>query len=199
MKVTGEAVLHAPAERVWQALQDPAVLVRTLPGCERLETTGPDSYAMVVTAGVASMRGTYSGEVKLRDHQPPDSFVMSASGAGSPGTVSTEVQVRLAEQEGVTTLRYDADAVVGGMIGGVGQRMLASVAKKTAAEFFANVDAVLTGVAPAAVAEAAQRPGVFVAPTRVAARAGYLTGAVVGALIALAGVVVGGLLGRRRR
>lgn len=197
MKVSGEAVLHAPAERVWQALHDPAVLVRALPGCERLESTGPDTYTMVVTAGVASVRGTYSGEVKLHEEQPPDSFVMSASGAGSPGTVSTEVQVRLAEAAGVTTLRYDADSVVGGVIGGVGQRMLAGVAKKTAAEFFANVDGVLTGAAPAEAAEA-MRPGVFVAPARVATRAGYLAGAAVGALIALAGVIVGGLLGRRR-
>src|SRR5215471_3558860 len=110
MKVSGDAVLHAPIERVWEALNDPAVLVRTIPGCERLEATGPDSYTMVVTAGVASIKGTYSGEVKLSDQQRPGSFVMSASGAGAPGTVSTDVQVRLSEVDGGTRLTYDADA-----------------------------------------------------------------------------------------
>ncbi len=125
MRISDEVTLHAPLDRVWAALNDPAVLVRTLPGCERLESTGPDSYKMIVTAGVASIRGTYAGEVKLHDQQPPNSFVMTASGAGAPGTVSTEVQVRLAEVDGATQLRYEAEAVVGGMIGGVGQRMLA--------------------------------------------------------------------------
>jgi len=204
VKVSGQATLHAPIDRVWTALNDPAVLVRTIPGCERLEATGPDAYAMTVTAGVASIKGTYSGEVKLHDQQPPASFVMSASGAGGPGTVSTEVQVRLEEVDGATRLTYDADAVVGGMIGGVGQRMLAGVAKKTAGEFFAAVDDVLTGKAPALVTApataASAQDGVYVAPPKPARAVpeGFATGAVVGAVIALAGVLVGGLLGRRR-
>lgn len=203
MKVNGDAVLHAPVERVWAALNDPAVLVRTIPGCERLEATGPDAYSMTVTAGVASIRGTYSGEVKLHSQQPPGSFVMSATGAGAPGTVSTEVQVRLDEADGATRLTYDADAVVGGMIGGVGQRMLAGVARKLAGEFFTAVDDVLTGKAPEAIAapESPTMPRVYVDPGARPGRApreGFLPGALVGAAIALAGVLVGGLLGRRR-
>ena len=201
MRISDEVTLHAPLDRVWRALNDPAVLVQTLPGCERLEATGPDSYKMIVTAGVASIRGTYAGEVKLHDQQPPNSFVMTASGAGGPGTVSTEVQVRLVEVDGTTRLSYDADAVVGGMIGGVGQRMLAGVGKKMAGEFFAAVDDVLNGRAEApAAGPAAAEPGVFVAPARPSPfGAGFLPGALAGAAIALAGVLVGAILGRRRR
>jgi uncharacterized protein len=206
MKVTGEATLHAPIDRVWSALNDPAVLVRTIPGCERLEATGPDSYKMVVSAGVASIKGTYAGDVALTEQQQPNSFLMRASGAGGPGTVSTEVRVALAETgDGATRLSYDADAVVGGVIAGVGQRMLAAVAKKTAGEFFSAVDDVLTGRAvevPAPAAGApAEAPGVYVAPAAPAAAvsADFLRGALVGAAIALAGVLVGGLLGRRSR
>jgi len=146
MKVIGTATLHAPAGQVWAALSDPAVLVRTIPGCERLEVSGPDSYRMTVTAGVASVKGTYAGEICLFDRNEPTSFLMKASGAGSPGTVSTSVRVRLADGgDGSTRLSYDADAVVGGMIAGVGQRMLTSVAKRMAEEFFSSVDGVLTG------------------------------------------------------
>ena len=57
MKMSGEATLNAPVERVWAALNDPAVLVRTIPGCERLEEVGPDAYRMTVTAGVAVDQG----------------------------------------------------------------------------------------------------------------------------------------------
>ena len=66
MKVTGQATLHAPVEKVWEALLDPAVLVRTIPGCERLEATGDHSYAMTVTAGVAVSKASSSTVAKNR-------------------------------------------------------------------------------------------------------------------------------------
>ena len=148
MKVAGNAILHAPVETVYAALRDPRVLVRTIPGCERLEQLGEDAYAMTVTAGVASVRGTYAGDVRLTDHRAPHGFVLRASGSGAPGTVSADVTVELSPGDnGTTELSYDADAVVGGMIGGVGQRLLAGVAKRTAGEFFTAVDQVLTGQA----------------------------------------------------
>ena len=225
MKISGTAELNAPVDAVWSALTDPAVLVRTIPGCEQLEQTGPDAYRMTVTAGVASIKGTYQGEVALHDRQPPSSFLLRASGAGAPGTVSADVTVNLADAgDGRTRLAYDADAVVGGMIGGVGQRMLSGVAKKTAGEFFRNVDDVLTGKAvaeaPAAAAgagaggvpagvpaeagaAAVAGPAVFRAPQRAVGAVGvpggdFTKGAVFGAVVALLGAVVGGWVAGRR-
>ena len=111
---------------------------------------------MTVTAGVASIKGVYTGEVRLGDQQPPDSFVLTASGSGAPGTVSADVRVTLADAGGGTTaVTYDADAIVGGMVGGVGQRMLTGVAKKTAGEFFGAVDDVLNGRAASPAARSA--------------------------------------------
>ncbi|MEV1240848.1 carbon monoxide dehydrogenase subunit G [Nonomuraea sp. NPDC050022] len=140
MKVAGSAMIGVERHRVWDALQDPEVLVRTIPGCERLEETGPDTYRMTVTAGVASIKGVYQGEVSLSEPSAPESFVLRARGQGAPGTVEATVHVRLSEVDEGTRVDYDADAVVGGMIGGVGQRMLGSVAKRTAGEFFAAVE-----------------------------------------------------------
>lgn len=152
MKISGSAVVTAPLQRVWDALQDPAVLVRTIPGCEALETVGPDVYRMTVSAGVASIKGVYQGQVTLADPEPPTSFTLRAQGQGAPGTVDATVRVRLsAIADDQTQVDYDADAVVGGMIGGVGQRMITSVAKKTAAEFFDAVSRTLAEV-PAGVA-----------------------------------------------
>jgi uncharacterized protein len=204
MKVSGDTVLHADAETVWRTVTDPQVLVRTIPGCERLEVAGPDAYAMTVSAGVASIKGTYDGTVALTDQIRPSSFVLHASGAGASGTIRTDVAVRLSDGgDGTTSLRYDADADVGGMVGGVGQRVLTSVAKKMAGQFFANVDDVLTGAAPitpAAAAAAGAGPAVFTAPPRARAvpSGGFVKGVLVGAGVALAGVLVGTLIGRRR-
>ena len=218
MKLAGEAVLHAPIERVWTALRDPAVLVATIPGCERLVATGPDSYDMTVTAGVASIKGSYAGTVSLTDLPEPHSFLMKAAGAGGPGTVDAEVRVSLAEAgdsgDG-TRLSYDADAVIGGVIGGVGQRMLIGVAKKLAGEFFSAVDDVLTGARPlaaetsgvpaagqlgqpgdqAAVGGQRSGPAVFTAsraqPAARPTTESFFAGAVFGAVTALLGVLVG--------
>jgi carbon monoxide dehydrogenase subunit G len=203
MKVSGDTVLHADAETVWRTVTDPQVLVRTIPGCERLKVTGPDAYAMTVSAGVASIKGTYDGKVALTDQIRPSSFVLRASGAGASGTIRTDVAVTLSDGgDGTTSLRYDADADVGGAVGGVGQRVLTSVAKNMAGQFFANVDDVLTGAAPvaAAAASAGGTPGVFTAPPRARSvpSGGFVKGVLVGAGIALAGVLVGTLIGRRR-
>lgn len=144
MKVSGSSHLSADREAVWRALNDPAVLVLTIPGCQRLEALGDDAYQMTISAGVGSITGVYDGEVRLTDQEPPGSFRMTARASGAPGTIGAAVSVRLVDGvDGGTELTYDADATVGGMIGGVGQRMLTGVSKKMAAEFFSNVDAAL--------------------------------------------------------
>ena len=204
-------MLQAPRDDVWKALNDPAILVRTIPGCLQLEEVGPDSYRMTITAGVASIKGTYQGDVSLTEQQQPGSFVLRASGAGAPGTVSADVKVSLADVDGATRLDYDADAVVGGMIGGVGQRVLSGVAKKTAGEFFKAVDDVLTGRPPTipsprgepadVSALTGNGPAVFTAPAAASGVVGgsdFVKGAVFGAAVALAGVLVGSFVSRRR-
>ena len=224
MKLSGEATLNAPVTEVYAALNNPAILVRTIPGCQQLEQVGPDSFKATVTAGVASIKGTFNGAVRLSDQDAPHSFTLHASGAGAPGTVSAVARVALSDGDGGgTLLRYDADATIGGVIGGVGQRMLTGVARKTATEFFAAVDRELTGVAapagaPVAVAEPAlagagaagpsagpaasgtvgevwTRPAPVIDAARQRAR-DLLTGAAFGALVALLGVLLGAIVAR---
>jgi uncharacterized protein len=236
VKVTGSATLRAKPEQVWAALNDPAVLVRTIPGCEQLETSGPDRYRLTVSAGVASIKGIYLGDVALSDHVPYSAFTLRATGSGAPGTVSADVKVALDDQaDGTTLVRYDADAVVGGTVGGVGQRVLGGVARKLAGEFFSAVDAHLTAppttpssaAAPSAAAPSAAAPSaaapwaaaasgaapsdsgagaptVFTRPPAAPAQRNVLVdvrnplpAALVGAAIALTGVIVGWRIARR--
>src|SRR6476661_7036583 len=146
MKISGSSTLDAPVEKVWEAIQDPAVLARCIPGCESLTTVGDDRYAMSLTAGVAAIKGTYAGEVSLSDKVAPHSLTMRASGSGAPGTIDADVKVQLAPSAaGGTDLSYDADASVGGAIGGVGQRMLVGVSRKMAGQFFTALDQDIAG------------------------------------------------------
>jgi carbon monoxide dehydrogenase subunit G len=202
MKISGTNSIPYPVAQVWDALLDPAVLVRTIPGCERLETTADHTYAMTVTAGVAAIKGTYDGTCALSDLVEHQSLVMRLQGAGAPGTIDATVQVAFADAEGGTEISYEADAVVGGMVGGVGQRMLSSVSKRMAKEFFDNIAAALSGPAPASVVETPEGAlgPVYTAPAK-AATAGvsndFLKGIAVGAGLVLLGVVAG-RWGRRR-
>jgi carbon monoxide dehydrogenase subunit G len=221
MKVAGSSVLHATPERVWDALNDPAVLAGIIPGCEAFTPLGDGHFAMTVSLGVASIKGSYTGEVKLTERQPPSSMLMIANGAGSAGFVDTEVTVTLTDRsDGTTQLDYDADATVGGMVGGVGQRVLASVAKKTAGLFFVAVDDVLTGrrtisAVPEAASAGTADAGAFAAAVPGARRGpgpgsgpgrghgprrgplALLGAAAFGALSMLVGVLVGAKIARR--
>ncbi|WP_310962547.1 SRPBCC family protein [Nocardioides terrisoli] len=205
MKIGGEATLVAPVERVWEAILDPRVLVATIPGCERLEQTGENTYDMTVTAGVAAIRGTYSGTCALSDLAERESLVLSVQGAGAPGTIGAKVDVRFEDnRDGTTTLLYDADAVVGGMVGGVGQRMLTSVSRRMATEFFSNIERAINGV-PAheepVEGLAATAPEVFTASPRAGAgldQDSFLKGVALGAGLVLLGVAAGSLFGRRK-
>ncbi len=157
MKLDGSAVLHGSPDEVWTVITDPAVLARTIPGCESLQRTGEDEYRMDVAVGVGAIRGTYAGEVRLTDQQRPSSYVMHASGAGAPGNVRATVRIGLEPTDEGTTLTWAADAVVGGPVAGVGQRMISGVAKRMAGQFFTAIDAELTSGAPVETAPAAAR------------------------------------------
>ncbi|GAA3681063.1 hypothetical protein GCM10022237_45110 [Nocardioides ginsengisoli] len=208
MKINGQNTIAAPVDKVWDAILDPRVLVATIPGCEKLEATGDNAYAMTVSAGVAAIRGTYSGSCVLEDLRKGDGLTMKLKGAGAPGTIDATVLVTFADQGGQTVLSYDADAVVGGMIGGVGQRMLTSVSRRMAAEFFGNVEKVLANGLPAEAVTAVEPSAPGEAPVYAAAPKAsavpavggesFLMGVAVGGGLVLAGVIVGGLLGRRR-
>ncbi|MQA86178.1 MAG: carbon monoxide dehydrogenase [Streptosporangiales bacterium] len=205
MKVTGSAVVRAPVRKVWDALANPAVLAKAIPGCDSVETAGPDAYRMTVSMDVAQVSGTYAGTARVTDRDPPRSFVLRVSGQGAPGTADATVAVRLSEAEGeATQVEYDADAVAGGALGGVGQRVLAGVAKRAAAEFFVAVDGELTGTAAGPVTEAGarivagadRRVPVPAAPAR--GRWAIAAALAAGGAAALLGVALGWLLAARR-
>ena len=89
------------------------------------------------------------------------------------------------------------------MVGGVGQRMLGSVSKRMAGEFFGNVAEVLGGGGGSAsgrrLDRAGRRPGVHRPAHPADAQQDFLKGIAVGAGLVLLGVVAGALFGRRRR
>lgn len=217
MRITGTATLHAPVEQVWAGLHDVALLRRAIPGCEQFDALGGGTCRTTLSAGVASFQGTFQGEVKVVEERRPASLRLKATGVGQPGTVTADITLGLTDAgDGTTRIAYDVEVVVGGQIASIGSRLLAAVATKAAQEFFTALDAALGGAAtaaetasgqaqdgaPAATAQAGMATAAptttFTAPAGPVAGGDAVQGAVLGAGLALLGVLVGGVLGRRR-
>jgi carbon monoxide dehydrogenase subunit G len=141
MKIEGTHELHASAERVYETLIDPAVLQRCIPGCERLEKTGENAYSAILRAGVGSIKGLFTGNVRLEDLKPPRHFRMIVDGKGQPGFLKGSGDLDLEERDGITIVSYNGDVQVGGTIASVGQRMLQGAVKMMATQFFTAIEA----------------------------------------------------------
>ena len=136
MKLEGSYEVKAPREKVWSAFLDPETLRKAIPGCEKLEMIGPDEYKATLKIGVAAVKGTFEGKVRLLDKKPSDSYRLAADGSGGPGFVRADTLISLADIDGGMRVSYTADVQVGGLIAGVGQRMLGGVSKMMADQFF---------------------------------------------------------------
>ena len=115
---------------------DPAVLTRCIPGCERLEPTGENSYKAVLKVAIAAIKGSYSGTVTMSDLDAPKSYKLTVEGKGTPGFVRGVASVTLTQEGESTDFRYSGDVQVGGLVASVGQRMLQGMATTLLHQFF---------------------------------------------------------------
>ncbi|HST22713.1 MAG TPA: carbon monoxide dehydrogenase subunit G [Blastocatellia bacterium] len=141
MKIEGTQELQAKRERVFQALTDPAVLQRCIPGCERLEKTGENSYSTTLRAGVGSIKGVFTGNVRLEDVRSPEHYRIAVDGKGQPGFLKGSGDIDLEERDQITVVTYKGDVQVGGTIASVGQRMIQGAARMMATQFFTAIEA----------------------------------------------------------
>jgi carbon monoxide dehydrogenase subunit G len=143
MKIEGVHEIPAPRQRVWDAFLDPEQLKKAIPGCDRLEAIGDDEFKATMKVGVGAVKGTFEGKVRLLDKTAPDSYRMGVEGSGGPGFVRGEAAITLTDTTTGTRVSYSADVQVGGLIAGVGQRMLGGVSKMMADQFFNRMSELL--------------------------------------------------------
>jgi carbon monoxide dehydrogenase subunit G len=135
--IEGEERIAAPIQKVWEALNDPAVLQATIPGCQNLEMKSPTEMAATVVLKIGPIKATFQGEVTLKNLNPPNSYTIQGEGKGGiAGFAKGGADVTLADAEGGTELRYAVDAKVGGKIAQLGSRLIDGFARKMADAFF---------------------------------------------------------------
>lgn len=145
MELTGQQHISAARQKVWDALNDPAILARCVPGCERIDKVSDNEMHASVLLKIGPVRARFAGKIVMSDVQAPSSCVLSFEGAGgAAGFARGCSQVTLTEGSDGTALQYTVDASVGGKLGQIGGRLIDSSAKKMADEFFTAFNAVLT-------------------------------------------------------
>ena len=141
MKIEGQYTIAAKAETVWERLNDPDVLAKSLPGVDKLEADGPDHYKATIKYKMGPVSGTFAGTVELSEKNPPHSMRLKTSARGGPGFVNGDGKVELVPKGEETEIHYSGDVQLGGMLAAVGSRMIEGAAKKSIEEFFQSIAA----------------------------------------------------------
>jgi len=126
VKLAGEHRFEVARERLWEALLDPTLLERVLPGCEPLQPTGEHAWKAAMSVKVGPVQGRFQGALALSDLEPPESYRMALEGSGPSGFLRGGGTIGLREDAGGTVLSYELDAQIGGRIASVGQRLVES-------------------------------------------------------------------------
>jgi uncharacterized protein len=159
MKMSGEEIIQASIETVWNALNDIEVLKQCIPGCESITKTSPTEMTARVVAKVGPVKAGFNGSVKLKDLKPPHSYRIEGKGEGGlAGAASGGATVHLESVPEGTKMTYDVDAQVIGKMAMLGSRLIDSTARSLAGQFFEKFAEVAASMKPAVTAPAAKKP-----------------------------------------
>jgi carbon monoxide dehydrogenase subunit G len=159
MDMTGEVRIPAPRQKVWEALNDPAILKQCIPGCEEIEKLSPTELQAKVTAKVGPVKARFGGKVVLSDLDPPNGYKITGEGSGgAAGFAKGGATVHLTDDGGGTRLAYTVEAHVGGKMAQIGSRLIDATARKMADDFFNKLAAVVGGPTAPMPAETAAAP-----------------------------------------
>jgi len=153
MEILGQQQIAAARQKVWDGLNDPEVLKACLPGCESVERISPEEFRVIIKTAIGPLKARFQGSLKIAEAKIPESCVMQFEGqGGAVGFGKGTASVVLTENAEGTQLNYEAKAQIGGKLAQVGSRLIDSVAKKMADDFF---KAFQTQMAPSTDAAAA--------------------------------------------
>ena len=138
MKLSGSYQINLNKQKVWEALNDPEILRKSIPGCEDFKKDSETEFTATATNKIGPFNASFTGNIQLKEINAPDSYIIEGSGNSPVGFASGEAKVKLEESGNGTKLIYEVEANVGGKIAQVGSRLIDMTAKKMADIFFGN-------------------------------------------------------------
>ena len=138
MKLSGSYQINLEKQKVWEALNNPDILRKSIPGCEDFKKDSETEFTATATNKIGPFNASFTGNIELKEINAPHSYVIEGSGNSPVGFASGEAKVKLEDCDGGTMLTYEVEANVGGKIAQVGSRLIDMTAKKIADIFFGN-------------------------------------------------------------
>lgn len=136
MHFEGTFTVKAPKSKVFEFLIDPRKVSGCLPDLQRLDVKSADEFTAIVKVGISFLKGDFTMNFKVVEKEPPNHAKLSARGSGIGSVIDLETVMDLTESDGKTTMKWVADAKVGGRIASVGQRLISSQAEKIIKQLF---------------------------------------------------------------
>ena len=141
MDMQGTRQLAITQQQAWDALNDPAVLKTCIPGCDKVDLSGENQYAIGMALKIGPVSAKFSGKITLSDIKPPTSYKINFEGqGGAAGFGKGDSAVTLTPNADGCELAYTVHASVGGKIAQLGQRLIDGAAKSMAEDFFKRFD-----------------------------------------------------------
>lgn len=155
MELSGQRRLPIARASAWAALNDIDVLAVCIPGCQSIEKTGENEYAVALISTIGPVRAKFRGKLRLEDVVAPGGYTLRFDGeGGAAGFAKGSARVTLTDEGASTLLAYAVQAQIGGRIAQVGNRLVDSVALKQADQFFAAFEKTVSGtISPAPAPE----------------------------------------------
>lgn len=136
MKLSGSYQIKLEKQKVWEALNDPEILKKSIPGCEEFTKNSDTKFTATATNKIGPFNASFTGNIELKEIDAPNSYVIEGSGNSPVGFASGSAKVSLENSDGGTKLSYTVEANVGGKIAQVGSRLIDMTAKKMSDIFF---------------------------------------------------------------
>ena len=146
MELADEITIHAPLDKVYEGLNNIAILKACIPGCEALNWTNENELEAKVILKSGPVKAKLNGKVTLATTNAPTGFSLTGEGDGGlAGFAKGGADVELIADGENTLLKYVAKAEPGGKIAQLGGRLITSTARKLSKMFFTKFEKIMSG------------------------------------------------------
>lgn len=136
MIIEGTYEFTAPRGKLWEFIVNPATMGRCLPDLKSLDVENEDKSSAIIRVGVGPIKSDFKFRIEIVEKQPISHVRLKAVGSGSGGSINLDTKIELRDTIGGSAVSYKSDVKVGGMIAGLGQRLINDTAMKTVAAVF---------------------------------------------------------------
>jgi hypothetical protein len=137
MHFEGTFNVKAPKEKVFSIIMDPNQISKCMPELQKLEVKSPEDFTATLKIGVSFIRGDFVLHFLTVEKTAPTHAKLTGHGTGIGSTIDMDIFIDLSDAtEGGTSMKWAAEARIGGRIASVGQRLINGQAEKIIQQLF---------------------------------------------------------------